>query len=256
MTCYGPELAAVYDALYLAKPYEREAAFVHQAITRYRSTPGGSLLDLACGTGRHAVAFERLGWSVVGVDASQPMLEVARARIERTRQPITFVNQDMTTFDLGGRQFDAIVCLFDSLGYVVTNAALARALTTIRAHLKPGGIFACECWHGPAFIKGAEPVRVTECDVDGAHLWRISRTVVDVMRHVATVTYDLHRVSVDGQHMSFREIHTNRFFFVQELDAWMGAAGLAPQEWYPGFSAEGKITESTWHILGIAQRAE
>ena len=48
----------------------------------------------------------------------------------------------MRNLEFSGEPFDAAVCLFDSLGYVVTNAAVQQALRGVCKHLRPGGLFA------------------------------------------------------------------------------------------------------------------
>ena len=59
----------------------------------------------------------------------------------------------MTSFDLG-RQFDVIVCLFSSIGYVKTNAKLQKAIKTMSQHLLPGGVLLIKPWFTPEQWKG------------------------------------------------------------------------------------------------------
>ncbi len=59
---------------------------------------------------------------------------------------------DMVDFDLG-HQFDAIVCLFSSIGYTKTIARLNQALHTMRRHLSPGGVILIEPWLRPEMYK-------------------------------------------------------------------------------------------------------
>ena len=54
----------------------------------------------------------------------------------------------MTNFDLG-RQFDILVCLFSSIGYVKTKSNLRRAIGTMARHLLPGGVLLIEPWFTP-----------------------------------------------------------------------------------------------------------
>ena len=90
-----------------------EAAAVSSRIREHK--PGAAtLLDVACGTGAHLVHFAR-EFRVEGIDISDDQLAVAR-----TRLPGVELHQgDMTTFDLG-RTFDAVTCMFSSIGYVGT----------------------------------------------------------------------------------------------------------------------------------------
>ncbi len=67
------------------------AAFVDSLIRR----PRGGLLDLACGTGRHAVEFARQGWDVTGVDYSDDLLDEARGNAKRAGVHVRLLAQDM-----------------------------------------------------------------------------------------------------------------------------------------------------------------
>ena len=74
MNSYTGLHARVYDEVYADKPYSAEARFVHELA----GAPGGKLLDVACGTGRHALAFADLGYEVTGTDVNEELLEVGR----------------------------------------------------------------------------------------------------------------------------------------------------------------------------------
>ena len=136
---YG-ELAKYYDLLYEWKDYDKESRVLLKLIERYKKSSGNSLLDVGCGTGKH---IERLAkeFDCVGMDMSEPMLERARASVKG----VEFVQGDMTDFDLG-RKFDAIVCLFSSIGYVRTYPKLARTLGNFARHLREGGVVIIEPW--------------------------------------------------------------------------------------------------------------
>jgi ubiquinone/menaquinone biosynthesis C-methylase UbiE len=71
--------ARYYDLLYRDKDYAGEAAFVHQQLAR-AGRAGSTMLELGCGTGRHALEFARHGWSVTGYDLSEGMVEQAQRR--------------------------------------------------------------------------------------------------------------------------------------------------------------------------------
>jgi len=69
--------------------------------------------------------------------------------VARKKHPkITFHQGDMTDFDLG-HQFDVIVCLFSSIGYVKTNSRLQKAIKSMNRHLPPGGVLLIEPWFTP-----------------------------------------------------------------------------------------------------------
>src|SRR3954452_22491707 len=103
--------ADIYDAVYAFKDYAGEAARLRELIER-RSPGASSLLDVACGTGRH---LEELGrwYEVEGLDIEADLVKVARDRLDGVRVH----EADMVGFDLG-KNFDVVICLFSSIGYV------------------------------------------------------------------------------------------------------------------------------------------
>lgn len=140
--------ARYYDAIYSFKDYAGESARVSAEIELRR--PGAaSLLDVACGTGAHLVHFARR-YQVEGLDISAEQLEVARTRLDG----VPLHHADMTSFELG-RSFDAVVCLFSSIGYVATVERLDAAVARMAAHLSPGGVLVVEPWLAPEdYIEG------------------------------------------------------------------------------------------------------
>jgi ubiquinone/menaquinone biosynthesis C-methylase UbiE len=138
--------AIYYDEIYasLGKDYAAEALKAHRFIQKHKRTRGSRLLDLACGTGVHA-GLLGAHYRVEGLDLDRHMLAVARKKNPEVR----FHQGDMAEFDLG-RQFDAIVCLFSSIGYVKTRARLRKTLKNLDRHLLPGGVLLVEPWFTPA----------------------------------------------------------------------------------------------------------
>ena len=70
-----------------------------------------AILDVGTGTGRAALLLARGGAVVTGVDASDAMLEVARARARQDGIAVTFARGDAHALDFGDRRFDVVVCL-------------------------------------------------------------------------------------------------------------------------------------------------
>jgi 2-polyprenyl-3-methyl-5-hydroxy-6-metoxy-1,4-benzoquinol methylase len=69
-----------YDAFIADHDYEAWAATIEQLAHRHRLC-GSRLLDVACGTGKSLEPFVRRGYTAVGCDLSQPMLDVAAAKL-------------------------------------------------------------------------------------------------------------------------------------------------------------------------------
>lgn len=135
--------AEVYDVIYQWLDYDGEAAKVTGYI-RERSPAAGTLLEVACGTGEYLVRF-RDEFDVAGIDISEAMLQVARSKLPGVRLGVA----DMLTLDLGAR-FDAVVCLFSSIGYMKTVAQLNAAIGRMAAHTNPGGVVVVDPWFDTA----------------------------------------------------------------------------------------------------------
>jgi SAM-dependent methyltransferase len=131
--------AKYYDAVYGGKDYAAEARSLHTLIQRHR--PGAkSLLDVACGTGRHLQQMAEW-YDGAGLDASQELLDAARRRCPG----VAFHLADMVDFSLPER-FDAITCLFSSIAYVGSVERLRSTLAAMKRHLRPGGVVVIEPW--------------------------------------------------------------------------------------------------------------
>jgi len=164
--------ARIYDAVYSWKDYAGEAARVHELV-QARKPGAATLLDVACGTGTHLAELRRW-YRCEGLDLDADLLAVARERLP----DVSLHEGDMRDFDLG-RRFDAVTCLFSSIGYLMTAEALEAAVAGMARHLEPGGVLVVEPWLSPEGVRiphvGAvfvdEPelklARVNTIEVDG-----------------------------------------------------------------------------------------
>jgi SAM-dependent methyltransferase len=99
---------------------------------------GNSILDLACGPGRHSVVLAQKGFEVTGVDLSQFLLEKARECASAAGVEIEWVHEDMRSFKRAG-SFDLCLSLFTSFGYFKAKADDVSVLRNIHYSLIEGG---------------------------------------------------------------------------------------------------------------------
>jgi SAM-dependent methyltransferase len=252
---YKDRHARLYDLFYANKPYAQEAAFVAGLLQSLGAPARARVLELACGTGRHARELERLGHAIVATDNSTDMLACAREAAQEAGARVRFFEADMRQYDLPEKDFDAAVCLFDSIGYLQTNEAILSALAATRAHLKHGGLLVLEFWHAAAMLKAFDPVRVRRWPTADGEIVRVSETSLDHFNQVAHVAYDILEVGADGKTSRLRETHTNRYFLAQEMRALLEQGGFEVLRWCSGFS-DAPIDENTWHIVLAARRRD
>ncbi|MCX8085039.1 MAG: class I SAM-dependent methyltransferase, partial [Calditerrivibrio sp.] len=119
MSEFGSIYAKYYDLLYKDKDYEAEVEYVDSLIKRYNPT-AKNILDLGCGTGRHAELLCRKGYHVHGVDASEDMIKIAKERQCQGSGSLKFTHSKIQNLNLS-EKFDVIVALFHVLSYQTTN---------------------------------------------------------------------------------------------------------------------------------------
>jgi len=210
--------AEYYDEIYasLGKNYEAEARRLRLLITRHKRSDGRALLDVACGTGKHAAVLSRW-YQVEGVDLDAAMLRVARKK----HPGIRFHQGDMVDFDLG-KQYDVVTCLFSSIGYVRTPARLRAALRTMARHLRPGGVLLLEPWFStrqwhPGSVRMSVNARSVRTIVRMSHTARRGRESILTFEYLIGTGKGINRAS---------EIHRMGLFSSSEYKLALQRAGL------------------------------
>jgi SAM-dependent methyltransferase len=211
--------ARIYDLLYTGtgiKDYDVEAADLHRIITE--ACPSArSLLDVACGTGAH-LARLRQWYSVEGADVSAAMLELANTRLPGV--PLHLA--DMRKLDLG-RRFDAVTCLFSSIGYITDSAELRSTIERLAAHVAPGGVLILDGW-----VRPGEWSDTYRGDPDVASDDETMVVRLSLSRRVGNVTelHMHHLVRTDSDIDYFVESHRLALTPTEEYVSAVEAAGL------------------------------
>jgi SAM-dependent methyltransferase len=124
--------APFYD--HVVGPRGEVASLLIRLIKRYRRG-ARSVLELGCGSGSMLRDLSRQ-FATTGIDNSAAMLRIARRKAPRA----TVVLGDIVRFDLA-RQFDAVLCPFDTINHITRLADWRRVFRNAHRHLKPGGVF-------------------------------------------------------------------------------------------------------------------
>lgn len=248
--------ATYYDMLYGDKDYRAEADFVATQI-RARFPSAGRILDLGCGTGRHASALAELGFFVSGIDRSAAMVEKAEAG--RVRLPAQHANR--LRFCVGdvrearlGESFDAVTSLFHVMSYQVTEDDLIAAFATAAAHVHVGGCFLFDFWYGGAVLSHPPDVRVKRLQHDGLRLTRIAEPTLSAECNRVDVCYEVFVERPEGVLVAhFREVHRMRYWFLPELNRLLAGSGfrvVQVGEWMTGAAP----SIDSWSVMIVAER--
>ncbi|OZM72637.1 SAM-dependent methyltransferase [Amycolatopsis antarctica] len=228
---YGAELAQVYDQSYRGrgKDYTAEAAGVLDLVRDRRGEPA-SLLDIACGTGAHLRAFAGACAHVEGLELSADMLAVAKAELPG----VPLHQGDMRDFRLDGR-FDAVTCMFSSIGHMADQAELDAAVRSMATHLTADGVLVIEPWWFPErFLPGyvaGDVVRVGERTIS-----RVSHSTLDGGASRVEVHYT---VAEPAGIRSFVDVHRITLFGRAAYESAFTSAGCAVEYVEGGPSGRG-----------------
>jgi SAM-dependent methyltransferase len=161
-----------YEMLYKHRDAD-EARFMIDTLVHSLSLPkGGRVLDLACGTGRHSVYLNSLGYDVVGVDLSAPRIALASAE---SGPHLRFVQADMRHLLDGDAAstawsrppFDLVLNLFTSLGYFNEQSENQQVLRNVNAVLRPAGTLVIDFLNAERVVRTLKPEE--EYTVGGVH---------------------------------------------------------------------------------------
>jgi len=210
------ESAEIYDAIYGFKDYVAEAAKI-AGVVRAEHPEARSILDVACGTGEHARHLATHGFDVDGLDLDAGLLRVAREK----HQAGSFFQADMSDFALEKR-YDAVVCLFSSIAYLVTLERTRRALECFRRHLRQGGVLLVEPWFPPGGLEDGRVFRQAGTH-HGRAVERISRNEID--GRISRLWFEYHIDTASGvRHVS--EVHELGLFTTEEMATAFEEAGF------------------------------
>jgi SAM-dependent methyltransferase len=145
----------------------------------------GECLELACGTGRCAIALARAGVRVVGIDLSPKMIEIGRAKVEAAwlGDRVELRVADMRDFDLD-RAFPLAIVPFGSLMCLATRDDQRATIACAARHLRAGGRLVIDVFNPdvdmpPSEVEGKQMVCCTRTLPTGEHLL-----------HARTMTHD------------------------------------------------------------------
>ncbi len=251
---FGEIYADAYDLLYADKDYAGECAMIRRAFAQYAAAPVRSILDLGCGTGNHAIPLAQKGYRVVGVERSARMLARAREKAERGlvgRVVPRFVEGDIRSVAVD-QTFDAVVMMFNVLGYLLEDDDAIAVLRTARRHLRRDGLLICDFWYGPAVTLSSAQDRHKVLTREQERIIRLTSTEVDATRRICDIRFQLWRLEGDRVAGETDERHRVRFFFRDELKQMFATSGLSLRRLggFPDFNID-PDPEGSWTVTAI-----
>lgn len=126
-----------YHQLYFNRDDREAAAFIDKLINYLKPAPDCSMLDVACGKGRHSIQLANQGFDVTGIDLSDDSINEA---LQYETDKLHFYKHDMR-LPFWINYFDYAFNFFTSFGYFRTRREHDNAIRTIAQSIKKDGVF-------------------------------------------------------------------------------------------------------------------
>lgn len=190
--------------------------------------PGDRVLDCPCGFGRHAQALAEHGYHVTGVDRSPDLLAEAQRRRAAGAAFPAYQRGDYRELPFPDRSFDAVLCLWSSLGYL-DRAGDQTVLSEFRRVLRPGGTLVLELMHRDAYVTTYTPRTWQRLPDDALYL---KERVWEPVTGKVTTEHTL----IEPDHSQRAWTTAHRFSSATEWTDMLNHAGFGTAATYAGLS--------------------
>lgn len=249
MSQFGHLYSQYYDLLYQDKDYIGEVSYVNELIKLYQNNVK-TLLDLGCGTGKHAALFCEQGYMVHGVDLSEAMLEIAEQRRLGRESKLSFSQSNIQNLALN-QKFDVVISLFHVMSYQNSNPELMNAFQVAKEHLVNGGIFVFDFWYAPAVLTDLPTTRIKRLENESIRVTRLAEPVIHPQENIVDVNYDVFiQDKKTLEVVEKKELHKMRYLFDTELELICEQIGFEIVDRFKWMSKE-KPSFDSWNVVWI-----
>ncbi len=239
---YAAWFGEEYLRLYPHRDQEEAVRAVALLAAHLPEAPGGPVLDLGCGAGRHLRALREEGVHAVGLDLSAPLLQRARAALPET----PLVRADMRRIPFAPGVFAAVSSFFTSFGYFLAPEEDRGVLLEIHRVLRPDGRLLLDFLNARRVREALVPR--DEREVDGSHVVQERRLVAGGRLVEKTI-----RITdpVRGLQRSFLE--RVRLYEPEELEELLVGSGFRPLRRFGDYGG-GNFTPAAPRCILLSER--
>lgn len=236
--------ASVYDELMADVDYPAWAAFYQTLLTLY-GLREGKICECACGTGGLTLPLWKLGYQMIGADASEEMLFEASQKARKAGAMIPFVKQDMRALRLH-RPMDAVLCTCDGVNYLPTQGDVLAFFSAAWQAIRPGGalVFDISTPYKLQQVLGDNFVGDESAQI--AYLWKNTYHPENISVDMALSIF----LRQEGEtYARICEQQTQYGYPLEALEALLAQAGFADVRVFgDGTFAPPSPVELRWHI--------
>ena len=213
----------------------------------------GRLLDVACGTGHHAIALAQRGYEVVGSDVSQGMISRAQENAAAAGVRVTFFQAALG--ELGKwveEPYDALLCLGNSLPSLLREDALKDALADLAQVLVPGGLLVLQNLNYDRVWPQRERFMPLQNHRQGDEEWLFFR-FVDF--RLETLIFNMVVLHKNGGAWEYRAEATElRPIFKEDLGRLLGQTGFAGMDFYGDYGFNPYQLDTSSDLVVVARK--
>lgn len=251
--------ARVYDLFMDNVPYEEWSQYLVGLLKEY-GIQEGLVLDLGCGTGKMTRLLAQAGYDMIGVDNSEEMLEIAReggsvfGSVETAEltdafvkeqlpdeehgteaaSQILYLHQDMREFELFGT-VRAIVCICDSMNYILEEEDLRQVFRLVNNYLDSGGIFIFDLNTVYKYRELLGETTISENREEGSFIWD---NFFDEEEKINEYDLTLFIRECGDFYRKYEEVHFQRAYELETIKCLLAEAGMEFVAAYDAFTRE------------------
>lgn len=238
------EFASRYDWMKFKSPDREE--FFRSLFEKHNVK---AVLDCACGTGHELILFHSFGIDVQGSDISEAMLEQARKNLSGANIEIPLKKIDFRYLDNHFKsQFDAVVCLTSAITEPLTDADALKALSSIRAVLKDGGILVFDQGQTDAKMKNPSKFDLILNERDYSRLFVMDYLDTEMEAHVFDFIHTENKK--DFHHNLFRM----RIRLQDEWQQMLNQVGFKKIEFFGDWKFSPYDKNTSMRLIAVAEK--
>ena len=241
--------AEVYDLFMDQVPYEKWSRRITEILKEY-GIPDGLVLDLGCGTGSMTELLAGAGYDMIGVDASEEMLELAYEKRAESGHDILYLLQDMREFELYGT-VRAIVSVCDSLNYITEEEELLHVFRLVRNYLDPDGVFFFDMNTIYKYSKMLGETTIAENREEGSFIWE---NYYDPEEQLNQYDLTLYIRDEDDRYTRFEETHIQKAYALERVLELLQQAGMKAEQIFDSDTGK-EVTDTTGKFCITARKA-
>jgi SAM-dependent methyltransferase len=243
-----------YDKLYAGKDYRSEVQTLLDVCGDVTGRMPVRVLDVGCGTGRHAAVFAEEGCEVMGVDVDPGVIEIARARDYADGASPVFHVGNVAELEAG--EFDLAVSLFNVVNYLRGLEPLLGFFRAVRERIAPGGLYVFDCWNGLAAILDPPRDENRRIEAGDERIDVATRPRVDWMEQLAIVDNRVVIHGTDGSERAFDFRYEQTLWTPSCLNDALGLAGLETLNVCAWMKPGRAATPKTWKVMFVCRNPE